>query len=241
MNFQRIARQFYLGHTGGLKFKFHFYNVQDATVKYIPPTATIRSSTAPPQVVAAFAEPSANNVYDEWITRNNYPWDDTLTGDVYSPPFIETGTWTKPYLALPDNVASETISTTQIQIECTIPNMNNLEFIGDKTWFQDSAGDTGYVPYSSAMGDFVLTSLIRNSAESTIPSVKSRVVIYMSYADEARMGYNVCSPVVRVPALLTNVDVLPISYENAYDGSQYVPTTQRTNVVSGAAYIGSRY
>lgn len=241
-NFQRVIRQFYFGQTGGLKFKFHFYNAQDAQVKFSPPTPVYIATSNPTQVFSAFSEPSASVLYNEWIKRNNYPWDDSLSGDVMSPPFIETGTWTKPYLSQPDAVSSETMNTSQIQIECMIPNMNNLEFVGDKTWFADNSLKSNSPPYSSDMGDFVLTALARNSAENTLSSVPVRVVIYMAYADEARFGFNVCCPIVRVPSIWTDVGIPPVNYEYLWDTAtnQYAPVEQLTSAYVGA-YIGTRY
>ena len=219
VNFQRIIRQFYLGHTGGLKFKFHFYNCQDAQVKYVPPTMTTAVAGSRRNNIAAFAEPTDDDIYnDRWIEFNNYPWDDTLNGDVWSPPFIETGTWAKPYMVLPDDVSGENMSTSQIQIECTIPNMNCVEFIGDKSWYQVvPSSSQGYEPFSSAMGDFVLTTLARNSREETLPNIKGRVVIYMAYADEARLGYNVCCPVIRPLRFDDDGFIRGAGYENETD------------------------
>lgn len=240
--FQRFIRQFYLGQTGGFKFKFHVYNAQDATVKYVPPTmSTIPTVTDKIRNVLTLPEPTPGILYTSWIARNMYPFDDTLEGDMYSPPFIETGTWTKPYLAMPDNIGSELMSTSQIQIECVIPNMSPLEFIGDSSWFQDESGRPYPEQSTSDLGSFIVSCMARNSNEDTVPTIKGRVVIYMAYADESRLGFNVCCPVLKLHAQVSGSLVEPIGYENTttFTGfTDYEPANVNANITAPASYIG---
>jgi len=230
VTFQRIMRQFYFGNTGGFKFKFHVYGVQDALVRYIPPTPQYSGFTSPyvsNVFTAGRVKPGVTNLLDAWVPSQAYPWSNLPDNDsdYNSCPFIETGSWVKPYLAEHNSEGGDTSSMSQIQIEATIPNMNNVEFIGDYSYFIDPIVDPDL--YTSALGHFEVSGLARDG-NGVMGSEQSRVVVYMSYSDEARMGFNVCSPILRYPTADVG-SITGYSFDLEYYSTYASPTT--TNLI----------
>lgn len=225
VNFQRIMRNFYLGHTGGMRFKFHFYGVQDATVRYIPPTQAYSRFTTPSvgfTYTTGEHVPPAGAQADAWIARQTYPEEYAsgafLSDDYTATPYVETGSWTKPFVSEGNSVGGSTTTTSQIQIECTIPNMNNMEFIGDYSYFNSAE----VIPslYTSALGSFQFACLYQDAAGSP-GDFQSFVTIHMSYADECRMGFNVCAPVLIPPVVPATTDKqsADLEYYRTYDAT----------------------
>lgn len=190
--FSRVLRSFYMGATGGVKFKFKVSNCSDAQVTYYPPQVKMTGITATSWWGQSTLASSDNTVRLVQYAANQYPnVARTSASDYATAPKIETAHNVIPYVTMPPAEFSlETITLNNIMLECVIPQMNPFEFVGDSTISTNLDTDT----YANDYGTIVISYFPYTSTGGLPPNLTPTVTPMIAYPDEARFGFNVFSP-----------------------------------------------
>lgn len=247
VSFLRYLRRCYLGISGGLKFKLYLGGAGNYKVTYLPPDYYIETAVSGRELVRASHIYSANStVRSEQYTSFDFPDDSSLallgTGagakDLNPSPFIETAS----VLNGTNSVIFPGIGTmagTQINqpagvsiIECEVPYMSALDFIGDGRVY----GSSPSITYSSSMG-FLLISYSRSDLIGGAPTHAPLlyVGIYMAFADETRLGFQVFAPSFLPDTTAAAPDIY---LTGPYHDAAGAPHQFGTASIAPGAYVG---
>lgn len=247
VNYLRYIRRCFLGFSGGLKFKLYLGGACNFKVSFLPPDYYVETAVSGRQLVRTSNIYSANNVVRaEQYNSFDFPDDACVTAlgtgtgskDLNPVPYIETAS----ILNSANNIifpGTGSLVDTQISqpagvsvIECEVPYMSALDFIGDGRVY----GGSSSVTYSSAMG-YLLISFSRSDLIGGSPGSFPLIYVgvYMAFSDEARLGFQVFAPAF-VPDMVldTGSYFLTGPYHNN-DGS---PHYAGTASIAPAAYLG---
>jgi hypothetical protein len=187
---QKIMRRFFFGQTGGYKLKILISDTAAASVKYLPPqphmvaSNTKWKSSSASYTDADVALQQSRAVAFSHPTALLYP-DDGMPFPQIEASGILSG---KGAVAATDFTLSSNMSI----FEVMIPQMNPCEFVGDITILDT----TNQNYFTSDMGTLVISVDNWNPMHFTLTGINTTFTVYVSYADEARLGFNVLAPVV---------------------------------------------
>jgi hypothetical protein len=217
--FSRIARRYFYGFSGGLKFKFVVTGVSDAMVKYFPPSPQEDpiQVTAGAYVWGASSIASTNStVQNVQYAQDRYPKATNGAQDYATAPTIETSTQYLRDFSLAQTLPAEgELNLGKVILECTVPYMSALEFVGDGNITRSSA--TPLNRYTNDLGTIVIAWSVLNALGAAVDTPNVQITPYVAYADEARLGFQVFAPSFQ-PSTSTTLWTNP--YQQA-DGSAY--------------------
>lgn len=229
LGFQRVIRAYYMGATGGLKFKFRFTNCSDAQVAYYPPVPKMKEIT-PNQYWSSSSLACSNNV----VRNVQYPANEfpniarPSNSDYSSAPKIELTHETRMTGIMPVAEGRGDQSTMYSHIlECTIPQMNCFEFMGDCT----VTSSYDYDSFANDYGTIVVSYYVRSHDGEQPTNIEPTVTPMIAYADEARLGYNVFAPAY-------TPDYQGTYWTNPYQSNDFTPYDFEWSTTAPKCYIG---
>ncbi len=233
----RIARMFYFGQSGGYKLKAMFSGCQGVGVRFYPPglkesTAAFTGATAWDGSGVVYSNNS--DVRGVVYPQNRYPWYGYSGYDDHSPaPLIECASSTSNDYIIHQNTETPALGTSvlsQFELEFEVPQMSPLEFTG--TVYTVQIPDvTQY--YGDDLGHIAVTykcDFLNNTTFASRPIV----TFLVSYADEARLGFNVFSPPVTLDYVVSSAVA---TYAGPYQPSASTIVTYDATTVS-KTYFG---
>lgn len=161
-------RKMYFGLMGGLKIKIRSYGTSIVECKFVPPTATLITSSSFSEGRPIYISGTANAAV---IDRENIV-PTTLPGSI-------------PVQEMPSYSFASYNGTVGYSIqenEFVVPFYNNLRFVGADANYTSSSD----MPYALSMGSLIISSRNVDTSTSIVPV---QVIIYIGFTDETRMGF----------------------------------------------------
>lgn len=190
-HFQRIARRFFYGFSGGYKFKVYGDAVKSFSVRYLPPRMyVIPEHSFGPTFEECNLIPSNPVDRASIFTPALYPDTRSLNSlnDLYAHNEVESSIQVGTNCQIVDSSAVQPAGKSVI--ECYVPYMSVLDFVGDSRNSgdvnADATGDLGYLSISYTQ-DMAITGVTPVPGNATF-------TIYCAYSDEHRAGFQVLTP-----------------------------------------------
>lgn len=172
-------RTLFYGLSGGLRFKIKITGASEASLYYVPPSTAgdltnsfIESAITPaiaPAVVALVAD--------------NYKFAPTIMP--FPLPQIEMPDYVRP---LGSTTSMTSSSSNVFELECEIPNISHLNFLGD------SRNSYYGLPTSTPLTDMGSITLCYLSSLIGAVYRPIQIQVYIALADEARLGFQTYAP-----------------------------------------------
>jgi hypothetical protein len=228
-----IVRRFFVGLDGGVRVKFKIVGASNAQVYFVPPGCYV---SATPQDVYSTTPFNPSFASVSVATRQGFQYDKSRLR--YQGP-VQTAS---NYYLDGTGFSSVLSSTTgnkrskECEIDVCVPNMNPYRFTGD---------GTGYVVNSAAivapvldLGTLVVAVKVEPDASSGTNAFFPVVIYpYVSLGDEARLGFQVKSPILAYPTILEGTSLLLSTvFQGKYAGD--IGTLANPISAAPASYIG---
>lgn len=172
-------RSLYYGLSGGLRFKIKIVGAAEASIYYVPPSTSANLTT--PFINSAVTPAPAPSVAT--LVEDSYRFSPSVMP--FPLPQIEMPDYIRPL----GGVTSVTSNSSNVfELECEIPNISHVNFLGDSTNCYYGSPTLGPL---TDMGSITLCYL---SATNSIIYRPIQVQVYIALADEARLGFQTYSP-----------------------------------------------
>lgn len=181
------ARKFFYGQTGGWKFKFIGTNCADLAVHYVPPGVSITDTIWSSGTVNPVDANARLRTYASFTGPNS----SLTTVPKNCAPQIEMASERNlsRFYHTSDTAPVQGYNLGQCTIECTIPYLNQLEFIGASGQF--AIGDRDF---TEDLGTFIVWAPLWTPAGATSTNQAPTLTVMCALADESRCGFNVFAP-----------------------------------------------
>lgn len=178
-----IIQQMYRGYCGGMKFKLHARGVSDATISFVPPGMRANQNDAGSKISAVRSTISLSSGLDISLV-NGWVSDSVEYMSAFPFPVTRIETATQP--------RSNSLPSGILELEGVVPNMSMYRFVGDM-----AAHNNQPTQVSSSCMD--LGTLFISFPEVNIDT-SAYFNLYVAASDEARLGFQVCTPHVYINA-----------------------------------------